>query len=419
MSNIPSVEKPHTLIEQVGFGLFDPASRANPYPIFHRLREHAPIYHGPGGVWILTRYADITAVLRDPQFGYKEPRALRTRELLVQKDHAGLLTDDTGRSVNSFLTQNPPEHTRLRKFVSPAFTARSVARLAQGVTEHADGLLDAVLDAGEADLVESFTYPLPFSMICGLLGIPAADRGMVQRWSHTITRGLDPDFLLSQDMISDRVYAMLDIAAYFRELAAERRRRPGEDLLSTLVAIEDDGDALTSAEVFSTCIMLLIAGHESTASLIAGGILALLEHPDQLARLYAEPDLVAGAVEELLRYDPPVQTVFRTALADVTLGETPVPAGTKVMSLLGAANRDPAEFPDPDRLDLTRTGIRQLAFSQGIHFCLGATLARLEAKIALRRLVERTSSVVLTGQPQWKPNFSLHGLATLPVTLHR
>lgn len=417
MSSTRGVATARTVVEGFGYGLFDPASRADPYPVYRRLRDHAPIYRGPAGIWILSRYADVTAVLRDQRFGYDEPRAPHSRALLVQKDHAGLLLGADGRSVSSFLTQNPPQHTRLRKFVAPVFTARSVARLAPRITEIVDVLLDVALDTGEVDFVESFAAPLPFTVLCELLGVPAADRHLAESWSHTLARGLDPEFLLPQDKVEQRVQALLEAAAYFHELAAERRRRPGADLLSTLVAAQDKSDPLTQAELLSTCILLLVAGHESTASLLAGGLLALLNHPDQLARLYAEPDLAAGAVEELLRYDPPPQLVFRTALTDVTLGETRIPAGAMTISLLGAANRDPAAFPDPDRLDLTRTGPKQLGFSHGIHVCLGAPLARLEATIALRRLMERTSTLALTGRPQWKPNIGLRGLETLPVTM--
>lgn len=418
MSSTRGAEGARTLSEGFGFGLFDSAYRVNPYPTYRLLRECAPIYRSPAGIWILSRYADVMAVLRSPQFGYGEPRAPRARTLITEKDCAGLLLDASGKSVSSFLTQNPPQHTRVRKLVSPAFTARSVARLAPRITGLVDALLDKALHVGEVDFIESFSCPLSFTVLCEILGIPAVDRELVRNWSRTLARGLDPEFLLPQERVNQRVQAVLDAAVYFDELVAERRRRPQVDLLSTFARVEDDGDALTSAEVLSTCILLLVAGHETVASLIGCGILALLNHPDQLARLYAEPNLAASAVEELLRYDPPPQLVFRTALADVILDETLIPAGVTVILLLGAANRDPAAFSDPDRLDLTRgTGHRHLGFSQGIHFCLGAPLARLEVTIALRRLMERTSALALIGEPRWKPNIALRGLEALPVAL--
>ena len=356
-------------------------------------------------------------MLADARFGYREQRSLRTRELLVRQDQTGLLTDGSGKSVSSFMTQNPPEHTRLRRFAAPAFTTRSVERLRLRVTDRVNALLDKIIGAGEINLVEAFANPLPFGLICEILGIPVTDRALVKRCSDIIALGLDPDFLVPQEIVAQRVHDMLEIAAYFRELAAERRRRPQQDLMSALVKAGDGGDALTPAEVVATCTLFLVAGHASTSSFIASGVLALLDHPDQLALIRGEPDLTANAVEELLRYDAPVQTLFRTALADVTLGDTVVPAGTKVMALLGAANRDPGQFADPDRLDLTRTGSRHLSFSQGTHFCLGAMLARLQATIALRCLMDRTSIVELADQPRWKPNFSLRGPESLPVTL--
>ncbi|WP_330179038.1 cytochrome P450 [Nocardia sp. NBC_01503] len=406
-----------TPIGRVGFGLFEPATRANPYPVYHRLREQAPIYHSPAGIHIFSRYADAAAILCDPRFGYSEPRAPLGRALLTEHDRTGLLRDDHGKSVSSFLTRNPPDHNRLRRFVAPSFTPRAVARLAPRITAITDALLDTALASREVDLVESFAYALPFTVICELLDIPAADHTMVQHWSHTMARGLDPEFLVPPQRVEQRVRAVLETAAYFHELSAQRRAHPGSDLLSELATIEDNGDALTAPELLSTCLLLLVAGHESTASLIASGVLALLDHPDQLARLRAEPGLAAAAVEEVLRYDPPPQLVFRATLTDLTIGESFLPAGTMAMVLLGAANRDPAEFPDPDRLDLTRATQRHLAFSQGIHFCLGAPLARLQATIALRRLLERTTTVALNGQPRWKPNVALRGLEALPITL--
>lgn len=418
MSSAQDVDEVDFITERVGFGLFEPASRANPYPVYHRLREQAPIYRSPTGIWILSRYADVATVLRDSRFGYGDPRAPRARALLAQKEQGSLLRDARGKSVSSFLTQNPPQHTRLRKFVAPAFAVRSVERHVPRITKLVDGLLETALADGDIDFVDAFAYLLPFTVLCEILGIPAADRELVRGWSRTLARGLDPEFLLPPERVEQRVQALLETAVYFNELTAERRRQPREDLLSALVTAEEDGDVLTSAELLSTCILMLVAGHESTASLLAGGVLSLLNHPDQLARLHAEPALAATAVDELLRYDPPPQLVFRTALADVPLGEELIPSGDMVIALIGAANRDPAEFPVPDRLDLTRTRQRHLGFSQGIHFCLGAPLARLEIRIALQRLMERTSSLALTGEPQWKPNIALRGLETLPVTLY-
>jgi cytochrome P450 len=388
--------------------LLDPALRADPYPAYRRWRTTTPIARPLDGFLVLARHEDCAAVLRDARFGHEEgPRGRPGENTLV---------DDQGRPVRGFLTLNPPDHTRLRGLVSKAFTRRTVERLAPRISHITAELLDAV-DEGPVDLIETVATPLPVAVISELLGIPAADRDQMLTWSHAVARALDPDFLLPPGAAERSARARAEFAGYLRELVAYRRREPGEDLLSALVRVRDEGDALTENELLATCVLLLIAGHETTVNLIGNGTLALLRHPDQLARLRSEPDLVERAVEELLRYDSPIQLTVRYALRDAEIGEVAVAQGTRVLLLIGAANRDPAAFEDPDRLDIGRTPTRHLAFGQGLHFCLGAPLARLEAQIVFRALTRR-ASLALAGEPSWKDNLLLRGPSRLPVTLH-
>jgi cytochrome P450 len=259
--------------------------------------------------------------------------------------------------------------------------------------------------------------PLPVAVISELLGIPAADRDQMLTWSHAVARALDPAFLLPPGADERSARARAEFVAYLRELVAYRRREPGEDLLSALVRVRDEGDALTENELLATCVLLLIAGHETTVNLIGNGTLALLRAPDQLARLRAEPDLVDRAVEEMLRYDSPIQLTARVALRDAEILKFTVPRGTRVLLLIGAANRDPAAFEDPERFDIGRAPTRHLAFGQGLHFCLGAPLARLEAQIAFRALARRAPRLGLAGEPDWKDTLLLRGPSRLPVFL--
>jgi unspecific monooxygenase len=307
---------------------------------------------------------------------------------------------------------DPPDHTRLRRLVSKAFTARLIERLRPRIEQVVQELLaDA---SGEVDLIRALAYPLPVILISELLGVPAQDRDRFKGWSDALARGLDPDFLLPAADIAERDQARLEFAAYFQELSALRRSDPRDDLLSALVAVSDGGDALTEQELLATCILLLVAGHETTVNLIGNGALALLRHPDQLAWLRTHPEAVPAAIEELLRYDPPVQLTLRTALQDTELAGATIKRGELVLLLTGAANRDPTVFEDPDRLDLQRAASGHLSFGLGIHFCLGAPLARLEGEIALAALLRRDITLA-GGDLAYRDNLVLRGLARLPV----
>ncbi|HEY7487861.1 MAG TPA: cytochrome P450 [Streptosporangiaceae bacterium] len=385
----------------LGFDPFDPAFHADPYAHYRRLSATGPLIRTQAGVWVGTSHALCSQVLRDPRFGHRpagDGGLFRNQRL------------DEGQ--RSFLTLDPPDHTRLRRLVSKAFTARLVERLRPRISELVDSLLDGV--SGRVDLIAALAYPLPVVVISELLGVPPEDQSRFKIWSDALARGLDPDFILPAEEIELRDRAREEFAEYFRELAARRRTEPGDDLLSALVAVSDHGDVLTEAELLATCILLLVAGHETTVNLIGNGALALLRNPDQLAWFRAHPEAAPGAIEELLRYDPPVQLTARSALEDVELAGSQVTHGQVILLLTGAANRDPAVFPDPDRLDLTRSPERHLSFGFGIHYCLGAPLARLEGRIALTKLFQR--EVALTDEPlTYRANLILRGLAELPV----
>jgi cytochrome P450 len=390
----------------VVFNPFDPAVMADPYPYYRRMRERDPVHwNGSVKTWFLTRHADVSELLRDDRFS-----ADRTRSERYVPPPPG--RDRPGRSM---LVVDPPDHTRLRNLVSKAFTPRTVARLRSRIESISADLLDRLDGWTEADLVAELAYPLPVIVIAEMLGVPARDRMRFQEWSATLVRGLDP-FVddATQEMVLDARDAL---AGYLRGVVAERRREPADDLITGMIAAREHGDFLSEGELVAMCNLLLVAGHETTVNLIAGGTLALLRNPGQLDRLRRRPELAVTAVEELLRWVPPVQWTGRVAAAAVEIGGRRVMPGQSVVGILGAANRDPEVFPEPDRLDVGREPNPHLAFGRGIHFCLGAPLARLEAQVALPMLLERYPDLHLAGEPEPRPTWNLRGLARLPVAL--
>jgi pimeloyl-[acyl-carrier protein] synthase len=390
------------------FNPMDPAFLADPYPTYRRLRTEDPVHHSPLDFWVLTRYEDVVAVLRDPRF-IKEPLAafVAARFGVAVPPGVGL----------SMLDRDPPDHTRLRSLVSKAFTPRVVEGLRPRIQAIVDSLITRAEAAGSMELIEEFAYPLPVNVICEMLGVPVEDHERFKGWSLDIARGLDSSLLPPESEVPRRSgaarHAMGD---YFRGLVAERRASPRGDLLSALIAAEEAGDKLSEDELLATCILLLIAGHETTVNLIGNGTLALLRHPGELRRLRESPGLIASAVEELLRYDGPVQRTARIPSTDVTIGGRTIGKGEMVMPFIGAADRDPAQFPDPDRLDLARADNRHIAFGWGMHFCLGAPLARVEGQIAIDALVRRLPKLELvTDEPEYRQSLTLRGLKTLQV----
>ena len=391
------------------FNPMDPEFVADPYPMYRRLRTEDPVHQSPLGFWILTRYEDVVAVLRDPRFA-KEAIS----SYVAKKLGPGAVT---GQGF-SMLDRDPPDHTRLRGLVSKAFTPRVVEGLRPRIQEVVDGLLDGAEDRRGMDVIEEFAYPIPVIVICEMLGVPVEDHERFRGWSLDLARGLDASLMGQADLAHRAVESQRALSEYFRGLIAQRRVAPRSDLLSLMIAAEEAGDRLSETELLATCILLLVAGHETTVNLLGNGILALLRHPAQLRLLRENPGLIGSAVEELLRYDGPVQRTARIPSAEVVIDGRTIEAGEMVMPFIGAADRDPAQFPDPDRLDLTRADNRHIAFGWGIHFCLGAPLARLEGQIAIDTLVRRFPELALaTDRPEYRTSLTLRGLKSLPVSV--
>jgi cytochrome P450 len=389
--------------------LADPAVLADPYPVLAGLREASPFAEAGGALVVVGRHEDCSRILRDPRASSE-----RNRSLLVPPQVRA-------QRAPSFLSLDPPDHTRLRRLVSKAFAPRVIAALAPRIRELSDDLLDDAGSGGarQLEVVSQLAYPLPVRIISELLGVPAEDHSRFAGWSASLAHALQPQFVsVDASVAASAQQARLEFASYFRELIAIRRARPAGDLLSELISAEDVGHRLTEAELIATCVLLLVAGHETTVSLISNAILALLRHPDQLAALRTDPDLAAGAVEETLRYDAPVQFTGRVARGGMQVGPVSAPDGAVLMLLLAATGRDPDVFARPDRFDIRRSGGSHLAFAAGPHFCLGAPLARLEATIALQAFTARVADPQLDpARLAYKPNLNLRGPGRLTVGL--
>jgi cytochrome P450 len=381
----------------------------HPYDVYRRLRETAPVHRitGPDGTpaWLVTRYEDARAALADPR-------------LSLDKRHATAGTYQ-GFSLPpaldaNLLNMDPPDHTRVRRLVGRAFTPRRIERLRAPIRETADRLLDALGTEGTADLVAAYAAPLPITVICDLLGIPEGGRRDFREWTDTL---IAPD-PAHPGAAKEAVVAML---GFFTRLLADKRAEPADDLLSDLIAVREKGDRLSEDELMSLAFLILFAGYENTVQLIGNAVLALLQHPDQLAALRRDPGQVAGAVEEFARFETPGSLAIRRfPVEDVTIAGVTVPAGETVWVSLASANRDPARFPDPDRLDLARDTSGHLPLGHGIHYCLGAPLARAETEIAVAALLERFPVLALTdGDLRWRRSLRARGLVALPVTYAR
>jgi cytochrome P450 len=354
------------------------------------------------GGWLATSHAAVTSVLREPGWS-------------SDQRHAAAVPDIAGEMLSRILLfMDAPDHTRLRGLIGKAFTPRTVEHLRPRIAELTEELLAPLREAGRFDVIRDFAFPLPVTVICELLGVPAADRELFRRLTGDMAAVLDMD--ATPEQFGRAAGAALTFTAYLVPLFEERRRAPRADLVSTLVAAEQAGDRLGADELLTTVILLLVAGHETTMNLIGNGLLALLRHPEQLALLRSQPELMASAVEELLRYDSPVRRAVRTALHDTTLDGHEVRASEQVIAVLDAANHDPTVFPSPDTLDITRDARRHLAFGGGAHYCLGAALARAEAQIALDALIALPDLELAADEPQWRPLEALHALESLPVT---
>jgi cytochrome P450 len=389
----------------------DPAMRADPYPTYRRMRAEEPVATSPLGIRVVTRYTDVATVLRSPHV------SRNVEETATDLDAWALERKERmGAGHPSLLNLDPPDHTRLRGLVNKAFTPSAIERLRPRITELVDAALAPLGDGvGELDIVEALAFPVPFQVISDLLAMPTDDA--VRDWSQAITLSLEPSASIAD---LDAARAAIDhLILYLIPIIEDRRAHPGDDVLSGLIAAEEAGDRLALEELISTIVLLYVAGHETTVNLIANGALALARHPDQLALWRAAgPSLDANAVDEILRFDGPIQHTIRVPLVDMDLGHGVLPAGHRVLTVLGAANHDDAMFDDPDALRLDRANAnRHLGFAAGIHFCLGSSLARLEAQIALGTLVRRFAEWSVVGEPRWRDRLTIRGVEHLRLAL--
>ncbi|MFF5986017.1 cytochrome P450 [Prauserella flavalba] len=396
--------------------LFNPFAEGfaeNPYPQYARLRDEAPVYEHPLGFWTVTRYADVSALLRSG--ASVEERNVAPGPLSYLREE---VYGDRSPRVGglSMLDRDPPDHTRLRKLVSKAFTPRSVQALRPRIAELVDGMLDDIAERGRVDLVSVLAFPLPFAVIAEMLGTPPTDHLRVRELSGLLVRSLEP--VVDPELLRAIEDANTELGEIAADMIAWKRRNPADDLLTALIGAEEDGDVLDDDELIAQVLLLYIAGHETTVNLLGGGTLALLREPSQYAALVRDPALVPGAVEELLRYDSPVQESRRITLEPMTIDGVEIPKGAFVMAVLASANRDERYWgADADRLRVDREGARHhVSFGAGVHHCLGASLARLEGEVVFERLASRFPGLRLDGDVEWNGRINLRGPAVLPVS---
>ena len=372
----------------------------------------------PFGFVVLTRYEDVVRTLRGNEFSRdveanateSPDPARRARQDRLRQRRAD------GNAAKSILNLDPPDHTRLRRLVSLAFTPSAIERLRPRVESLVASILDRAADQGSMELVDELAFPVPFQVISELLGMPTERQSEIRDWSQALTAALEPT--ADETTLDGADVAARELSTYLDDVIADRRRRPGDDLLSQLLQVEEAGDRLTTPELRAFVVLLYVAGHETTVNLIGNGLLALLRHPDELRRWRDDPSLDASAVDELLRYDGPVQQTVRIPRQTVRYGDEEVAAGSTVMTVLGAANHDPTVFDRPGALVLGRPNAnRHLAFSAGIHYCLGASLAKLEASVALTAVIRRFPDVALAGEPHWRDRLTIRGVDHLPLAL--
>ena len=397
------------------YDLLRPEVVAEPYPLYDRLRAEDPVHWSEiYGCWLLTCYADVSRSLRDKRLS----NARRVTQYIDRLDEPVRREVQAVRTYTSAMVQftDPPDHTRIRPLVSKAFTPGMVEGMRPRVQEIADGLLDAVQHSGSMDAINDFAYPLPIIVISEMVGIPSEERDQIKEWAGDFVVFLGTGRALPDETQRARL-SLRNMTDYILRIVAQRRKSPKEDLISALIAVEDEGDRLSEDELVGTCVSLMMAGHETTTNLIGNGILALLRNPDQLRKLQADPPLIVKAVEEILRYDAPVLRDWAVAMEDHLVGGKRITEGQIVYQMLGAANRDPDQFADPDRLVLDREPNRHVSFGNGAHFCLGAPLARMEGQIAIQTTVRRLPEMRLERQaPAWHENMVMRALKSLPVS---
>jgi cytochrome P450 len=386
---------------------------ADPYPVYTELRAHAPIwYHEPTDHWLVSRFDDVNALLRDRRFG-------RTYHHLATNAEMGRPEEPSSHGPfwhlirNGILDMEPPDHTRVRSLVSKAFTPRVVEAMRDPIQAMMNGLIDEIVGAGEFDLIPSIAEPLPVAVIAELLGVPDGDRYLLRPWSANICGmyELNP----SEQAARTAARASEEFSEYLRALSRQRRAAPQDDLISALAQVVENDERLTEDELIGTCVLLLNAGHEATVNVTANGWWSLFRNPEQLARLRAEPSLVPRAIEELMRWDTPLHMFERWVLEGAEICGTHVPKGAELGLLFGSANRDPSVFDRPDALDISREPNPHVSFGAGVHFCLGAPLARLELEISFSTMLARLPRMELLEEPSWKPNYIIRGLEALRV----
>jgi cytochrome P450 len=399
-------------------------AQRHPAALFEKLRARAPLtyvakFGGLGGAWIATTYEDVSAILKDPRFIRDVRKVIQPAADGGDQPQSAMIASLAKLFAwrRDMLQVDPPDHTRLRGLVSQAFTPRMIEQLHPRIQQITDGLLDAVQDQGRMDLIADFALPLPITVISEMLGIPVSDRSQFRAWSQTLVNASGDVAALARD--ANLIANMGAFLGYITSFLAEKRAHPGADLTSSLIQAEEQGDALSEPELISMIFLLIVAGHVTTVNLIGNGTLALLEHPDQMRLLRQDPSLLPAAIEELLRYTPPVTFTVRWAGEDIPLHGQMIHKGEIVVVSLAGADTDPQQFPDPDTFDLTRQEKQHLAFGKGIHYCLGAPLARLEAQVAIGALLRRLPNLRLASDPDqlvWNHSFALRGLTSLSVT---
>ncbi len=393
--------------------LLEPGRRANPYPVYRQLREQGPLQLPESNLTVFASFTDCDAVLRHPSSCSDRLKSTSAQRAIAAGEPARPF------GVPGFLFLDPPDHTRLRRLVSKAFSPKVVKSLEPDIAAMVDGLLDEVEEAGRFEAIADLAHPLPVAVICRLLGVPLEDEAQFSAASTLLAQGLDPfiAFTGQTQGMEERLEAGLWLRGYLRELLAQRRAQPADDLMSGLIAVEESGEQLTEEDIVATCNLLLVAGHETTVNLIANAMLAMLRHPQQWTALSRDAGRAPAIIEETLRYDPPVQLVGRVAGDDMAINGVDIPRGDTMMLLLAAAHRDPAVIERPDEFDPGRSAVRHLAFGLGPHFCLGAPLARLEAAAALTAVTTRFPDARLAAEPVYKPHVTLRGMAGLDVAL--
>lgn len=409
------------MLEKIEVDFLSPELLRNPHPTLARMRETTPVYHVQhkelgSYPWLLTRYSDSINLLNDERFTKDDARIPRNGATSGDLSPEEMMMAAAGAINRHMLTLDPPDHTRLRALIHKAFTPNMIRALEVRIQQITDGLIDNMQAKGQFDFIREFAFPLPVTVIAELLGVPQQDQQKFGEWSRAIimagTGGADMEKVGA---------AALEFIMYFHEKFDERRENPQDDLITALVQAEESGDKLDQQELISMVFLLLVAGHETTVNLLGNGLLALLQHPDQKQMLAQNPALAKTAVDELLRYDGPVGvSTMRWALEDVDYYGVTIPAGAMVVASLLSANRDPEMFANPNTLDITRTPNKHIAFGNGIHYCVGAPLARMEGTIAFNTLLRRLPNLALTvdvNELQWTPTILLHGMQSMPVSV--